>query len=116
MAEAILVINAGSSSLKFSLYALAGAAVRATLSGNLEELHAKPRFQAKDATGRAAGTRTWDTPLGHDGAIDFLFDWLRANASDEALIGVGHRVVHGGTGERGGDHHPHGARCRKLSD
>jgi acetate kinase len=93
MDGAILVINAGSSSLKFSVYAVEGQNLRAAASGNLEELHAKPRFQAKGA----GGTRTWDAPLGHDGAIDFLLDWLRQHAGVERLTGVGHRVVHGGT-------------------
>lgn len=94
MDGAILVINAGSSSLKFSVYAAGGPGLRVTASGNLEELYAKPRFQAQSA----GGARTWDAPLGHDGAIDFLLDWLRQHAGVERLTGVGHRVVHGGTG------------------
>ncbi len=97
MSDAILVVNAGSSSLKFCVYAVDGAALRVTVSGNLEELQSQPRFRAQDAAGRAADARAWDAPLGHDGAIAFLLDWLRQQAGGERLTGVGHRVVHGGT-------------------
>jgi acetate kinase len=45
------------------------------------------------------GEHEWneDTPPEHAGALEFLFDWLQANASDAHLATVGHRVVHGGT-------------------
>ena len=97
MSAAILVINAGSSSLKFSVYAADGAALRVTASGLLEELHAEPQFQAKDAEGSLFSSQAWRTPLGHDGAIAFLLDWLQQNAGGDRLTAVGHRVVHGGT-------------------
>jgi len=97
--DEIVVINAGSSSLKFSVFALAGERLEALVSGNLEELYNQARFKAKDAAGNPVGERTWPagSPLGHDGAIAFLFEWLKGHASGQRVIGVGHRVVHGGT-------------------
>jgi acetate kinase len=97
VADAILVLNAGSSSIKFSVYALAGGTLRITVSGILEELYGRPRFAAKDAAGTAVGTQAWaDGTLGHDGAVAFLLEWLQGRAEGEQLTGVGHRVVHGG--------------------
>lgn len=99
MADAILVVNAGSSSLKFSVFTLAEGAPQPFLGGNLEELYGAARFSAKDAAGAPLDAHAWDkgAPPGHDGAIGFLFEWLRARATGHRLLGVGHRVVHGGT-------------------
>jgi acetate kinase len=99
LADAILVLNAGSSSLKFTLFAVgAGGALTPWLDGAVEELDGAARFRARDAGGGLAGERAWDAaaPPGHGGALDHLFDWLAAQADDARLVGVGHRVVHGG--------------------
>jgi acetate kinase len=100
MSDAILVLNAGSSSFKFTEFLLsAGDALEAGISGNLEELYGAARFRARDASGEVVGEHTWneDAPPEHAGALEFLFDWLQAHVSDATLIAVGHRVVHGGT-------------------
>ena len=97
MPAAILVLNAGSSSLKFSVYD-AAAELPLRLAGNLEELQGHARFRARDARGAVVDVHAWpDTqPPGHDGAIAFLLDWLQARPEDGELAAVGHRVVHGG--------------------
>jgi acetate kinase len=97
MRDAILVLNAGSSSLKFSVF-VSGADLAPLVAGNLEELQGRARFRAKDATGAVVDEHAWPDgePPGHEGAIAFLLDWLRANAGDGRLAAVGHRVVHGG--------------------
>jgi acetate kinase len=97
MAEAILVLNAGSSSLKFTAYGAGGAAPVPLVSGNLEELYGEARFRARGADGAVIDEHRWDAAPGHGGALDFLFGWLRGRAEGLALAGVGHRVVHGGT-------------------
>jgi acetate kinase len=98
MADLLLVLNAGSSSLKFSAYRVDGGTLDVMVNGVLEELGSAARFRARDAGGEQIAARAWpaDTPLGHAGAIDFLTGWLREHAGDGRLIGVGHRVVHGG--------------------
>jgi acetate kinase len=98
MADAILVLNAGSSSLKFSVF-LDREPPDPLLRGQLEELFTQPRFVARDHYGNVIGQKEWppDTRLGHDGAIDFLFTWGRGGAlSGHRIVAAGHRVVHGG--------------------
>ena len=100
MSDAILVLNAGSSSLKFTEFVVKGdGALEAVVSGNLEELYGNARFRAKDANGKVVGEHTWEENAApqHTGALEFLFQWLLAQAGDTNLIAVGHRVVHGGS-------------------
>ena len=100
MPDALLVLNAGSSSLKFSRLH------RASRRGSLA---ARPARGARDpAALRRARARTRSLPsghgrtartLGHEGAIEHLFDWGRRAAllGARSVVAVGHRVVHGGT-------------------
>jgi acetate kinase len=100
MSDSILVLNAGSSSLKFSLFAAAGDTLDAVAGGQVEGLYTAPRFIAKDAAGQRLTEKRWDAAqrLGHDGALAHLLDWLRSTrGADDRLVAVGHRVVHGGT-------------------
>jgi acetate kinase len=99
MYDAILVVNAGSSSLKFTLFREgAGAALVTVCAGNLEELNGRARFSARDAGGGPIDAHAWPdgNAPGHEGALEFLFDWLPAHLGDARLAAVGHRVVHGG--------------------
>ena len=98
MAPAILVLNAGSSSLKFSVFLVQGAALQPWLKGQAEGLSTAPRFTAKDATGDTVSERQWQEgePIGHQGAISHLIDFLKSSRGDHRLTAVGHRVVHGG--------------------
>ena len=98
MGDAILVLNAGSSSLKFTEFVIVGDALETKISGNLEELYGRARFRARDANGVIVGERAWseDASPQHAGALEFLFEWLQGHARD-VLLAVGHRVVHGGT-------------------
>jgi len=98
MSDAILVLNAGSSSIKFSLFDLRGAGPEMTLHGQIEGLNAHPRFVAKSADGATAGEKAWGAgeTLGHDAALEYLTGFIRSELSGQRLVGVGHRVVHGG--------------------
>ena len=99
MSDAILVLNAGSSSLKFTEFLVgAGEALEAYASGSLEELNGRARFRARDASGAVVGEHEWsdEAPPQHAGALEFLFEWLQSYASASELAAVGHRVVHGG--------------------
>lgn len=99
MSNAILVLNAGSSSLKFTEFLLSDDGLKIYVSGNIEELYGQAHFRARDAAGNVLGEHTWGEgePPKHAGALEFLFPWLRAHTPDAHLIAVGHRVVHGGT-------------------
>jgi len=98
MSDAILVLNAGSSSIKFSVFLVQSDRLELLLNGQTEGLYTAPRFKAKDAAGDALESRDWDkgTRLGHDGAIEHLIGFLRGHRGDHRLIAIGHRVVHGG--------------------
>jgi acetate kinase len=80
VADAILVLNAGSSSIKFSLFLEQGGELAPRLSGLLEGLYTAPRFTAKDASGASLGEKKWGegARLGHDGAIAHLVEFLGA--------------------------------------
>lgn len=96
--DAVLVLNAGSSSLKFSVYVRApGAEWRESAGGQVEGIGARPRFVAHEHATTAPQVRDLSRAApDHRAALDILLDWLRARAPRERLLGVGHRVVHGG--------------------
>ena len=98
MADVLVVLNAGSSSLKFSVF-LDGDPPRPLFRGQLEGILTRPRFLARDAAGNTVGEREWPvgTQLGHQGAIEFLFAWGRDGVlGGHQVAAVGRRVVHGG--------------------
>jgi acetate kinase len=98
MADAIVVLNAGSSSFKFSLFAMSGSDAAVVARGQAEGLYTSPRFVAKDGSGKILEEKSWGegVKLGHDGALDHLVAFLRQRLTEHELVGVGHRVVHGG--------------------
>jgi len=99
MEKLILVLNAGSSSLKFNLFVDQGETPKVLYDGQIEGILTESRFRAKDGTGKLVAEKTWPagTPLGHEGAIEALFAWGREVLGDAgSIVAVGHRVVHGG--------------------
>ena len=99
MRDALLILNAGSSSLKFTVY-LDGDRPTPLLDGQFQSLQTHPRFTVRDGTGTVVGEHDWGdgTSLGHLGAIEYLVDWGRSSVlGPHQISAVGHRVVHGGT-------------------
>lgn len=102
MAQGLLVLNAGSSSIKFSVFALppdAGelALVCRGLQENLGE--DDPHFKAFDQAGRVLADvqpRSLTGRYDHQAALRDLLHWLRESSSAPEIVAVGHRVVHGG--------------------
>jgi acetate kinase len=94
----ILVLNAGSSSIKFSAFdTAADRAVIARAHGQVEGIGTTaPRFEVADH----AGQKLAGEPLAqndHRGAIAAIHDWFGANFGGEGnFVGAGHRIVHGG--------------------
>jgi len=99
---AILVLNAGSSSIKFLLFAERASGPEPVVRGQIEGIHTSPHFIARDAAGKTLAEKRWGKggKLGHDGAVDHIADYLRDASRSFAdgleLRAVGHRVVHGG--------------------
>jgi acetate kinase len=101
MARAIAVLNAGSSSLKFSVFLEQDDQLELLFRGQVEELFTAPRFLVRDESGATVGKRDWPegTRLGHEGAIEHLFVWAaeqQKKLGEQRLAAVGHRVCHGG--------------------
>src|SRR5437588_12754335 len=98
MREPILVINAGSSSIKFSVFETGeDGSLAAEAHGQIAAIGASARIEVADAQGR----KLIDEPAAakdHEAAIALIHNWLAAHIGGEAgLAGIGHRVVHGGT-------------------
>ncbi|WP_332837422.1 acetate/propionate family kinase [Neoroseomonas rubea] len=96
--EAILVLNAGSSSIKFELFEAAATPV-ARFAGQVEGIGAAPHFVAKDAAGARLADRRWDdggAPANHRAALGVIIDWLDGVLAGRRVAAIGHRVVHGG--------------------
>ncbi|WP_445215300.1 acetate/propionate family kinase [Bradyrhizobium sp. Pa8] len=96
--DTILVVNAGSSSVKFQVYAIDGdGALRRQIKGQMDGIGSRPRLRASGPSGDPMADRAYpieavpDVPAAMTVAGDWLRDELRVTP-----IAVGHRVVHGG--------------------
>ena len=102
MTDAILTINAGSSSIKFALFERGEPlAPQAALRGELDGIGAQPRLKARDAQGAVLAELTFAELAGlpadeqHRRSLDFLVRWLDEHDNAWRIVAVGHRVVHG---------------------
>src|SRR5512145_3110490 len=99
MTETILVLNSGSSSIKFQLFAISARdRLERRMKGQIEGIGTRPRFTAKGIRGEGLVDRTW---LAADvntvpAALERLVAFLRERAGGELPTAIGHRVVHGG--------------------
>jgi acetate kinase len=98
LAETILVLNTGSSSIKFELFEVGPAdRLESRFSGQIEGIGVRPHLVAKNAAGRLLVDRP--VPLEEaadvERALAVVEGWLEAEL-DGPLLAVGHRVVHGG--------------------
>jgi acetate kinase len=99
MNGAVLVLNAGSSSLKFAAFAAAEGSLAERFAGQVEGIGAAPRFTARDATGRRIAEQDWaggGAPGNHAAALGAIIAWLDGVLAGSPVVAVGHRVVHGG--------------------
>ncbi len=98
MSDAVLVLNAGSSSVKFALYpAEAGpAATNLICNGEIEGIGHESHFFAKQAGGETLTDQAIAASHTHEDALGFLLQWLERQFAQHRLVVAGHRVVHGG--------------------
>jgi len=97
MSDHLLTINAGSSSLKFSLFSADTLDCRAV--GLIEGLGTDPELVIKDGNGEKIVTDHLEGDhfvADHAGALRTVLDRISAHFPDASIIAVGHRVVHGG--------------------
>jgi len=95
--DAILVVNAGSSSVKFQIFGVEGGALHRLIKGQLDGIGTRPRLSAERNDRSSLADKTYasneiaDVPA----AIATVASWLR-ETQNLNLLAVGHRVVHGG--------------------
>ena len=99
MPNAILTLNAGSSSIKFALYEHAFSAQRLVSHGAIEGIGATPTFTARAPDGTVLEDYYWETgiPRDHEELLKALLTWVTSHLGEEGLVAVGHRIVHGGS-------------------
>jgi len=97
MADVILVLNAGSSSIKFSAFDAQSEALALIMRGQIEGLLSAPRFVAFDGHGHQTGDNDWGAShLEHEEAVAYIGEFLRSHREGNRVVAIGHRVVHGG--------------------
>lgn len=101
--KAVLILNAGSSSLKFALFPMTPKlADMPRLSGQVEGIGAEPLMHAKDNNTGERFTEALAVPHDTDQngqhrlALEFIFDWINRHSPGVEIVAAGHRIVHGG--------------------
>jgi acetate kinase len=95
--DAILAINAGSSSTKLALYELHHGAPKLAASGLLEGLGDKPHFIARDPAGKVLTEQSFQDAAGsHEDHLAVVLDFAEHALGRDTLQAAGHRIVHGG--------------------
>jgi acetate kinase len=95
MRAAILVLNAGSSSVKFCLYDAEHDAV--VLRGQVDAIGGAARIVVRDGAGNTVADAPADGATDHAAAVAHLLDLVARHASAYTIVAAGHRVVHGGS-------------------
>ncbi|MBR0871405.1 acetate kinase [Bradyrhizobium tropiciagri] len=96
--DTILVVNAGSSSVKFQVFAVEGEGrLRRQLKGQMDGIGSRPRLRASGPNGEPLADRAYPIEAVADvpAAMSVAGTWLR-DELDIKPMAVGHRVVHGG--------------------
>lgn len=93
------VINAGSSSLKYSLFAeTPDKRLERRTDGGIEGIGSdKPFFNAFDDDKNLIDEHHWETATSLDDLLAFLIEWIEKFLAPNHLSAVGHRMLHGGT-------------------
>ena len=96
MDDYALVLNAGSSSLKFSVFQRPqGEWWRLEARGQIESIGVSPRLRVKDSNDETLANQDVDVRDGRE-AVETLAAWLKSKYGGSRVLGIGHRVVHGG--------------------
>ena len=99
MSDAILVLNAGSSSIKFSMFPGHERPTRQGLicEGECEGIGHRIHFTAKDRSRTPLVDAHLTESTTHEEALAALLDWIEGHFQNDELVAAGHRVVHGGS-------------------
>jgi acetate kinase len=98
MANDIFTLNAGSSSLKFSLWEAETTGLRELFRGEIEKIGIAPHLSTREPSGRTVIDKRFDeggAKLSHEDLLRALFAWLSQQRRG-GFKAIGHRIVHGG--------------------
>jgi acetate kinase len=94
MGDHVVTLNAGSSSVKFALFAIERDWPRLVASGDVDGLGATPRFHARVTGGGKYENE--ENLADHEAGVRHILGWIEAMFPDIVVGAIGHRVVHGG--------------------
>lgn len=101
MPQGLLVLNAGSSSIKFALFEAPSSGAEEPhplVRGQIAGIGAEPTFEVRGASGESlAGEEAPQGVADHGAALAHVLRWIGEHSGDRPLAAVGHRVVHGGS-------------------
>jgi acetate kinase len=98
MAELVLALNAGSSTVKFALFDVAGPAPVLRYRGLIDGLGHAPTMRVRGGDGGIVAELSWPDGGGLK-PVDFAGDilaWIESRLAGETLLAVAHRIAHGG--------------------
>jgi len=99
MTTGIVVVNSGSTSLKFAVYhAEAGSELDVLCRGMIDSMETDPHFVVKDKAGKPLAAHEWGEghAIDHGRALRYALSWIEKNMPGIKITAVGHRVVLGG--------------------
>jgi acetate kinase len=97
MAELVLALNAGSSTVKFALFDVAGGETIARYRGLIDGLGHAPAMRVRAAGGEVVADMTWsDTSTRPADFAGDILAWIESRQDGEPLRAVAHRIAHGG--------------------
>lgn len=97
MADVILTINVGSSSIKFALFENEfGDVPPVMIRGAILAVESDPHLIARDNSGHILAEKRWGRGTAFDMLLNDFIAWIESRLGGGRLAGVGHRIVHGG--------------------
>jgi acetate kinase len=97
MPKPILVLNAGSSSIKFGLFDTADTWAGHLFAGEVADIGDKPHLTVKDMDSKIILDRSWPLPRKQEDILQDILGWTDERAGTDGLAAIGHRIVHGGS-------------------
>jgi acetate kinase len=94
MANAFVVLNAGSTSVKFAAYTGDDPhSLDLVCRGQLDGIGSQPSFAAKNSKGEVIETRTWneERPLDREEALKFVIAWVERHEAGLKIVAIGSR-------------------------
>ena len=96
MSRTVLVLNTGSSSIKFGLLGTAGTEPRQLFAGEVQNINDNSYRTVRDMHDKVVLDLCWTPPMKQEDILKDILGWTETNAGS-GLSAVGHRIVHGGS-------------------